>query len=162
MSNLGLSMQIRRAAPADEEALTAIRRSSILSLAAPSMSAQEAQAQAWAMGAAADRIARAIRDHDVWVAVEEVPIGWVEVDQDRVVALYVLPSACRRGVGSDLLRHAEAAIRRAGHAAARLASSPNALDFYRHRGYVRSGPPMPDGSLPLIKDLALGGRVHAS
>ena len=69
-------MQIRRAETADEEALASIRRRAILALAVPAMSME--QAEKWATRAAADRMARAIREHDVWVAVEEPAIGSVE------------------------------------------------------------------------------------
>jgi putative acetyltransferase len=148
-------MQIRRAEAADEEALTRIRRSAILALAVPAMSRK--QAETWAMRAAADRIARAIRDRDVWVAVEGAAIGWVEVDRDRIAALYVSPSCSRRGVGSALLARAETSIRISGYATARLESSQNALDFYLRRGYCRCGPPDADGAWPLRKDLAAIG-----
>ena len=144
-------MQTRRAETTDEEALGSVRRASILGLAAPAISVE--QAEAWANGAAADRIARAIREHDVWVAVEEVAIGWVEVDRDRVAALYVSPTCSRRGVGSNLLLLAETAVRSAGYATARLEAGQNALGFYLRRGYLRCGPQLPDGSWPLTKDL---------
>jgi GNAT superfamily N-acetyltransferase len=145
-------MQIRRAEAADEEALASIRRSAILALAVPAMSME--QAEKWATRAAADRIARAMREHDVWVAVEGTAIGWVEVDRDRVAALYVSPSCSRRGVGSFLLARAETYIRSSGYASARLESSQNGLDFYLRRGYLRCGPPDSDGACPLRKDLA--------
>ena len=145
-------MQIRRAEAADEEALARIRRRAILALAAPAMSME--QAEKWATRAAADRIARAIREHDVWVAVEGTAIGWVEVDRDRVAALYVSPSCSRRGVGSVLLARAETSIRSSGHATARLESSQNALDFYLRRGYLRCAPPDSNGACPLSKELA--------
>jgi putative acetyltransferase len=144
-------MEIRRAEATDEEALARIRRSAILALAVPVMSRE--QAEQWATRAPADRIARAIRDHDVWVAVDEVAIGWVEIDGDRVAALYVSPSCSRRGIGSVLLARAETSIRSSGHARTRLESSPNALDFYFRRGYVRCGPPDAEGAYPLLKDL---------
>src|SRR5213083_913308 len=83
-------MQIRRAEAADDEALASIRRRAILALAVPAMSRE--QAERWAARGAADRVARAMREHDVWVAVEGPAIGWVEVDRDRVAALYVSPS----------------------------------------------------------------------
>ena len=146
-------MQIRRAEAADEEALTRIRRQAILALAVPAMSTE--QAEKWATRAAADRIARAIRDHDVWVAVDGVAIGWVEVDRDRVAALYISPSCSRRGVGSALLARAETSIRGSGYATARLESSQNALDFYLRRGYRRCGAPDADGAWPLRKDPSL-------
>jgi len=145
-------MQIRRAEAADEEALIRIRRCAILTLAVPAMSRE--QAETWAARAAADRIARAIRDHDVWVAVEGAAVGWVEVDRDRVAALYVSPPCARRGVGSALLALAETSIRRSGYATTRLESSQNALDFYLRRGYLRCGPPDVDGAWPLCKELA--------
>jgi putative acetyltransferase len=148
-------MQIRHAEAADEEALASIRRCAILALAVPAMSRE--QAEKWATRAAADRIARAIRDRDVWVAVEEVAIGWVEVDRDRVAALYVSPSCARCGVGSALLARAETSIRSSGYATASLESSQNALDFYLRRGYLRCGPPDADGAYPLRKDLAAVG-----
>jgi GNAT superfamily N-acetyltransferase len=148
-------MQIRRAEGTDEEALARIRRRAILALAQGAMSME--QAEQWAMGAAADRIARAIRDHEVWVAVEEAVIGWVEVDRDRVAALYVSPSCSHCGVGSALLARAETSIHSSGYTMARLESSQNALDFYLHRGYVRSSPPDAEGAYPLRKDLAASG-----
>jgi len=145
-------MQIRRAAPADEEALARIRRSAILALAVPAVSRE--QAERWAARGAAHRVARAMREHEVWVAVEGTAIGWVEVDRDRIAALYVSPSCARRGIGSALLTFAESCIRSSGHATARLESSQNALDYYLRRGYLRCGPADSDGALPLRKDLA--------
>src|SRR3989449_10143765 len=94
-------MQIRRAEVADGEALASIRRRAILALAVPAMSRE--QAERWATRGAADSVARAMREHDVWVAVEGAAIGWEEADRDRVAALYVSPSFSRRGVGSALL-----------------------------------------------------------
>lgn len=145
-------MQIRRAEAADEEALASIRRRAILALAVPAMSRE--QAQRWAARGAADRVARAMREHEVWVAVERTAIGWVEVDRDRIAALYVSPSCSGSGVGSALLTFAENCIRSSGHATARLESSQNALDYYLRRGYLRCGPADSHGALPLQKDLA--------
>jgi hypothetical protein len=68
-----MTMQIRRAEPADEEALATIRRSAILAQTMPAMSRE--LAERWATRVAADRLARAIRDHDVWVAVEEAALA---------------------------------------------------------------------------------------
>jgi GNAT superfamily N-acetyltransferase len=142
-------IEIRRADPSDRVALAAIRRSAILELAVPVMSPSEAEE--WANQAAADRVSRAILEHAVWVAVQEVPIGWVEVEASRVTALYVAPHCAGRGVGSRLLLHAEKAVRDAGYAAARLESSPNAASFYLHRGYLPSGAPTAAGALPMSK-----------
>ena len=99
-------------------------------------------------------MARAMREHDVWVAVDGAAIGWVEVDRDRVAALYVSPSCSRRGVGSALLEIAETSIRNSGYTTARLESSQNALDDHLRRGYLPCGPADSDGAWPLRKDLA--------
>src|SRR5437899_12198709 len=105
-------MQIRRAEAADEEALASIRRRAILALAVPAMSRE--QAERWAARGAADRVARAMREHDVWVAVEGAAIGWVELDRNRDAALDVSPSCARRGVGSRLLPFVEPLLRSCG------------------------------------------------
>lgn len=144
-------MQIRRATIEDEQALAGIRLRSILALAAPTMSQQEAGR--WANGIAEDRVLRALREHEVWVAVEGTAIGWVEIDGDRVAALYVSPQVARRGVGTLLLQRAETTIRHAGHSVARLDASRNALGFYERRGYHRTGPDGPDGACPMSRDL---------
>jgi GNAT superfamily N-acetyltransferase len=148
-------IEIRRADASDHTALSAIRRSAILELPVAAMS--PSQAEQWANQAAADRVTRAIQHHAVWVAVEEVPIGWVEVHEDRVVALYVAPHCSRRGVGSRLLLRAEAAIRDGGYAAARLETFPNAATFYVHRGYLPSEARTADGALLLSKRLSEHG-----
>jgi GNAT superfamily N-acetyltransferase len=145
-------IEIRRAGPSDHAALSAIRRNAILELAVAAMSTS--QAEQWANRAAADRVTHAILHHAVWVAVQDVPIGWVEVDEDRVAALYVAPHCASRGVGSRLLLRAEAAIRDGGHATARLESSSNAATFYLHRGYLPSEARAADGALLLSKRLS--------
>ena len=148
-------IEIRRADASDHVALSAIRRSAILELAVGAMSTS--QAEQWANRAAADRVTHAILHHAVWVAVQDVPIGWVEVDEDRVAALYVAPHCAGRGVGSRLLLRAEAAIQDGGHATARLESSPNAATFYLHRGYLPGEARAADGALPLSKRLSRHG-----
>jgi putative acetyltransferase len=145
-------MRIRRAKATDEDVLARIRRTAILELAVSAMSLE--RAEQWSARASADRIVRAIQDHTVWVAVEGAVVGWVEVDRDRVAALYVSPSCSRRGIGSALLARAEASIQSSGYTTARLESSPNALDFYLRRGFRRCGAPDADGAWPLHKELA--------
>ena len=152
-------MQICSAHAYDADALARIRREAILALAGAILSVE--QVAHWANSAAADRCARAIRDHAVWIAIDGVPIGWVEVDGDHIAALYVAPAWARRGVGSALLAHAETAIRNAGYVAARLAASPNALGFYLRRGYIGDGVPDATGAYPLRKPLAAVGRTTA-
>src|SRR5437879_13718739 len=78
-------MQIRRAEAADEEALASIRRRAILALAVPAMSRE--QAERWATRGAADRVERAMREHDVGVAAEGAAIGWSVVHLAHVATL---------------------------------------------------------------------------
>ncbi|TMI10803.1 MAG: GNAT family N-acetyltransferase [Betaproteobacteria bacterium] len=145
-------IEIRRADPSDHVALSAIRRSAILELAVVAMS--PSQAEQWANQAAADRVTRAILHHAVWVAVQGAPIGWVEVDEDRVAALYVAPQCSGRGVGYRLVLRAEAAIRDGGYAAARLETFPNTATFDLHRGYFLSEARTADGAFLLSKRLS--------
>jgi len=140
---------------ADEPALAQIRREAICALAISVMS--KADAEAWAYGVAPDRIVHAIQGHEVWVYREEAMIGWVEVDQDRIAALYVSPARAGRGVGSALLAHAETMILHTGYFVAHLDASPNALAFYLRRGYQRDGMVREDGAYPMCKRLSLSG-----
>jgi GNAT superfamily N-acetyltransferase len=143
--------QLRRAEASDAQALAAIRRDAILTLAVPALAI--AEAETWARQVAADRFLRAIHEHEVWVAVADTVVGWVEIDQARVAALYVAPLYARQGVGSALLAHAEAVIQRSGYRMAYLEASQNALAFYRQRAYRQAGPPTTDGAYPLHKPL---------
>lgn len=144
-------MEIRRAIMADEPALAQIRREAIRVLAIPAMSIEDAEA--WAMGAAPDRVVRAIVEHRVWVYIEGEIIGWIEVDHDRIAALYVAPSQAGRGVGSALLSFAETTIFQAGYCVAHLDASPNAFEFYQRRGYLWDGSVREDGAFPVRKVL---------
>lgn len=141
----------RRAEASDAQALAAIRREAILTLAVPALSI--AEAETWARQVAADRFRRAIHEHEVWVAVADTVIGWVEIERDYIAALYVAPLYARQGVGSALLAHAEAAIQRAGYKTVHLDASQNALAFYLRRAYRQAGPPGTDGAYPLYKAL---------
>lgn len=151
-------MQIRRADTTDEERLVRIRRDAILCLAVPTLSQEEAET--WAMQITEDRMGRALRAHEVWVAEDEVVIGWVEIDQDRIAALYVSPADACRGVGSALLAFAEISIFQSGHRTVQLEASRNALNFYIRRGYFQCGPPDAEEAYPLRKDLFSAGLVH--
>jgi GNAT superfamily N-acetyltransferase len=52
-----------------------------------------------------------ITRNPLWVAhLDEVIVGWVEVEGNRIVGLYVDPSHCGRGFGSQLLEAAEHAV----------------------------------------------------
>lgn len=148
-------MSIRRAHITDVSALTEIRRDAILKLASVAMGA--GGATGWADSATAERVRRAIAEHEVWLSLQGgAPLGWVEVNQDRIEGLYVNSGSSQRGLGSALLAHAEARIQSAGHSTASLDASPNAEGFYLRRGYRSDGERSADGSQPMHK--ILGGR----
>ena len=111
-------MRIRPAERADEERLGTIRHDAILALAVPILSQQEAET--WAKQISEDRIGQAVRSHEVWVAEDEIAIGWVEIDKDRIAALYVSPDYAGSGIGSSLLMFAEASIFRSGYRSVQL------------------------------------------
>lgn len=146
-----MTVRIRRATSADEAVLANIRLRAIREIAGPAATAE--RAEAWATRIGPDRIPRAIREHEVWIAEDDEALGWIEIDGDRIAGLYVSPDHARRGVGSELMRFAEEAIGAAGHPSARLEASENALSFYLHRGYLDDGPQLEDTSWPLRKPL---------
>ncbi|MDR3005793.1 MAG: GNAT family N-acetyltransferase [Acidovorax sp.] len=74
-----------------------------------------------------------------WLAeCDGVVAAMVDWEDDFVHALHVLPSFQGRGLGQALLQHAEAAMRAAGHAKARLETdtfNQAAIGFYERHGY---------------------------
>lgn len=146
------SLALRPARVSDAPDLAAIRRDAILGLATAEMGEQDARD--WANSAAADRVLRAIDDHEVWVAEHDaVPVGWIEIHRDRIEGAYVRPDLARGGIGSALLLHAESRIRSAGHASAALDASPNAERFYLRRGYEPQSEGSVEAGRPMVKPL---------
>lgn len=62
--------------------------------------------------------------------------GFLDRDDGEVAAVYVRPDAARRGIGRLLLARLEADAVASGLSRLRLASSLNAVGFYRAAGYV--------------------------
>jgi putative acetyltransferase len=78
----------------------------------------------------------------VAVAADTALAGFCSFKDDEVKGLSVAPLAARRGVGSAMLRQAEAAIAAAGHRRIRLDASLSGQAFYELHGYrvvVRHG-----------------------
>ena len=77
---------------------------------------------------------------EFWVAERQGEVvGFVHWRGDFVHALHVHPSQARRGVGSALMDHAEAAIASAGHRQVRLETdtfNTRSRAFYAARGYA--------------------------
>ncbi len=142
------SLRIRAARPDDVEPLTAIRREAILTLSSE-------RARDWANSATPDRVCGAIEEHQVRVAEKAgQPVGWIEVEHNRIEGMYVRPNHARRGIGSALLAHAEERIRSAGYSTAELDASWNAEQFYINRGYEPLSERLPDSGRPMVKHLA--------
>lgn len=147
------SINIRRARLDDVDALTRIRRTAILTLAAKKIG--ESQAQAWVDSAAPNRIQYAIEAHLVWIAtLADQTVGWVEVNDNQIKGIYVQPAQARHGIGSALLTYAEEHIRTAGYVTVTFDASWNAEKFYRHRGYQPRGKRSPEEGLPMVKTFA--------
>jgi GNAT superfamily N-acetyltransferase len=117
---------IRSARIQDAERLLEIRRRLIVELAVSAMSAE--RAEEWGSRRDLEVTAR-INRNLMWVAhLDELSVGWVEVEGSRIVGLDVDPSYCRRGFGSQLLEAAEQAVLKVA-----LARSPS-----KHFGMPRS------------------------
>ena len=138
-----LRYRVRKGTPADGEGLLRVHRISILRLATAAYSA--AEVASWTAGLVAEGYGRAMTERgetfytaltdDSWI------VGFCSYKVDEVVGLYIDPDWARRGLGSDLLRRAEAAIAAAGHRTIRIGASLTGRPFYEAHGYrvVRHG-----------------------
>ena len=154
---------IRSARAADAERLLDIRRRAILELAVPALSS--AQAQAWAAGRDLTWMTALISTHPLWIAdLDGAIVGWIVLDENRVIGLYVDPLYSRRGFGSHLLAMAERELWAGGARTVTLESSWNAEEFYLHRGYEPLADRPADGARPMQKTLGSleGSRVKAA
>jgi len=126
---------IRRGTPDDALAILRIHRHSILSLGIAAYGL--AEVESWAAGLVPERYVEAMNEGGetfiVAVAADGDVAGFCSFREDEVKGLYVAPTAARRGVGSALLRQAEAAIAAAGHG--RIGAALSGQAFYERRGY---------------------------
>jgi putative acetyltransferase len=98
------------------------------------------QVAMWLEGRTPAMYLDAIATGQLWVAVDDAAVaGFVENDGHEVAKLFVAGAQAGAGVGRQLLAHALAAIRAAGHARAYLEATRNACDFYRKHGFVEIG-----------------------
>lgn len=78
---------------------------------------------------------------EIWVAeTDGRPVGFMGMDGDMIVALFVSPESMGKGVGTMLLNHAK--VLRGPAAILKLdvnEQNPNALAFYLSRGFRRIG-----------------------
>ena len=93
-----LCCTIRTARAEEAERLLAIRRQAILELTVPALSPE--QAQKWAAGRDLAWMTTLISEKPIWVAqLNEVIVGWIALEGNRVIGLYVDPSHICRGFG---------------------------------------------------------------
>lgn len=136
----------------DAKRLLEIRRSAILELTAPAMSAVEGQL--WAAKLTLAEMKRKLRELEIWVAgLDGVVAAWGAIRGDYLEGLYTAPEFAGRGIGATLLEMLERLMRERGVPAVRAEASSNARDFYLRRGYRSTGTQTPDGAWPIAKQL---------
>jgi putative acetyltransferase len=132
-----LPMRYRHATPDDAAEITRVHRASILVLGREVYS--PAEVESWAVGLAPERYVEAMREGGEAFIVAAVAdgdlAGFCSFRDDEVKGLYVAPEWARRGVGSALLREAEATIAAAGHPRIRIVASLSGQAFYERHGY---------------------------
>jgi len=132
-----IDVALRPATPADAPAILRLHRDSILSLGIGSYSL--AEVESWAAGLVAERYVEAMNKGGETFIVAAVAdgalAGFCSFGDDEVKGLYVAPEWARRGVGSALLRRAEATISAGGHRLIRIIASLSGAAFYERHGY---------------------------
>jgi len=130
-------VSLRPAKQADRDQILEVHVSAIRELCATHYTAD--QIEAWAGRLRVDSYDRVIRERKLLVAVAgDVVVGFGQLDSvtGEIEAIYVRPSAARRGVGSGLLRELEAIARSARLQELFLDASLNAVAFYERAGFL--------------------------
>lgn len=138
---------IRRATPADTDAILAAHRDSIESLGPASYPADAVAV--WGEGLSRDLYVNAMNGGEVFfIALGEIDghpavLGFAthRVDDGvrHATAVYIRGSAARRGIGSALFRHAEADVIASGGGAIEISASLGAVPFYLANGFQETG-----------------------
>jgi len=133
-------LEIKRATPEDANAAFDIRREAIRSQCIGAYTAE--QMALWTRGSADDGYST-LMDKPFylgWVNDEPVATGMLDLDNNEVGALFVLPQFTGRGYGKAMLDHLEALARELELAEVVLDATLNAASFYRACGYVGEQP----------------------
>ena len=148
-------VEIRRATLRDRKAIYHVQTHAIEETCRTGYSLE--QVQAWSSSLRPDDYTEVIYSREFIVARDKravVGFGQLDLTRGHIEAVYVLPACQRRGIGSAILAHLEAAARKAGHRKLTLSSTLNALPFYQHAGFVELRPGerrLPNGmSLPCV------------
>lgn len=129
-------LQIRRATPNDATTAFDIRREAIRSQCIGAYTAE--QMALWTRGAAEDGYST-LMDKPFylgWINGEPVVTGMLDLDNNEVGALFVLPEFSGRGYGKAMLDYLEGVARELAIEEVVLDSTLNAASFYRTCGYV--------------------------
>ncbi|KAA0944809.1 MULTISPECIES: GNAT family N-acetyltransferase [unclassified Pseudomonas] len=153
-------LEIRRATPNDGQVAFDIRLQAIRSQCIGAYT--EEQMLAWTRGSAEDGYGALMDKHFYLGCIEgeEVATGMLDLDNDEVGALFVLPGFIGRGIGKKILAHLESLARELGLKKVILDATLNAGDFYRRCGYTGSEKAIyhsPSGlqlaCIPMVKSL---------
>lgn len=129
---------LRPATPADLDALLALRTRAVHAAVHPDLAPRRIAAwAAWPMDGLADAVAAR---RDVTVATVDGRVAgfsWATRGaRPHLRSLYVEPALAGRGHGSALLATTERHLQRDGLRSLLIAATPNAVDWYRARGYA--------------------------
>ncbi len=127
---------IRHAKPEEAEAIWGVRTRAIQESCRSHYSRKDLDA--WVSAPMPDDYTETIESTDFFVAESDggiVAFGFLDPAESKVEAVFVSPDYGRRGIGRRLLIALENAAMDRGLTCLRLASSLNAVSFYRSAGY---------------------------
>ncbi|WP_426134788.1 GNAT family N-acetyltransferase [Pseudomonas sp. PWP3-1b2] len=129
-------LAIKRATPQDATAAFEIRREAILGQCIGAYTAE--QMALWTRGAAEDGYSVLMEKpfYLGWLNDKPVATGMLDLDNNEIGALFVLPEFTGRGFGKVMLEHLEDVARALAIEEVVLDATLNAESFYRRRGYV--------------------------
>jgi putative acetyltransferase len=137
LSSVQHKPMIRRATISDAAAILSVRAASIQVLAGSHYSPIEIEA--WCGSRTADAYHVPIEEKIVLLDErdgEVIAFGQLDPSVATIDAIYVESSSVRRGIGRKILRALESLASERGIQALTLDASLNAIEFYRHAGYV--------------------------
>ncbi|MEO5808099.1 GNAT family N-acetyltransferase [Devosia sp.] len=140
-------MLVRRALPADIEAMSAVMTASITELCAADHHDDLAEITHWTRNKSPDGVRAMLANPALSLFVAELDgavVGVAGTEGDTVALNYVAPEARFAGVSKALMARLEAELKASGHATGRLFSSATARRFYQGIGWIDAGETGPD------------------